>query len=747
MKDNEWLAARQYPVELAEAAKKVNTFAGRSTSEQASVAGVDVIRLRTTPGVDDLFPASFAVMSEPAMKAKPDKAAGSQEVDWMGRPVWSSRSAESLPLNLTWAQVKDSRWEFSFVLAKEAHCWGLGERQSGLNLRGRVHTLFNTDDHNHIESTDAMYKSVPFLIVEHHGQCHGLFLDSPARQKWSLDLEMENRGSIQLLSRRGWDMYILGPCRLADLLAAYTTLTGRVGLPPRWAIGHHQSRWSYANEETVIRVASEFRKRQIPCDVVVLDIDYMDDYRVFTYSEDRFPNFAAMVADLGQDGFRVVTIVDPGIKQDKKYFPYADGLKHDYFCRTDGGDLFVGQVWAGDSVLPDFLDKDVRSWWARLHKFYTDCGIAGIWNDMNEPSLFEQQRPLAVDADELPDQSMQLFVHSETSGKVPHFEVRNLYGALMSCATFDGLTSLRPDDRPFVLSRSAYAGLQRYAAIWLGDNKSWWSHLKESIPMILNMGISGMPFCGVDVGGFGEHCTAELLVRWYETGIFYPFFRNHCWLYGRPQEPWAFSGDVTKMIKCLIEWRYKLLPYIQALFYEHLRTGAPLMRPLAWHYPADLEAAEIDDQFMFGEQIMVAPILSRGKTRRSVYLPAGLWYPITGGQPIAGGQTHQVHWPLGSVPAFVKDGAIIPLCDVIQHTREYAHADITFQCFGDRCAGNFFDDDGLSVAYIQGSYNEWLLAVNKGVLTAEPKRVGYQGVARRYKLLWQGQHWPVELTV
>ncbi|MGH9551370.1 MAG: TIM-barrel domain-containing protein, partial [Terriglobales bacterium] len=381
---------------------------------------------------------------------------------------------------------------------------------------------------------------------------------------------------------------------------------------------HQQSRWSYPDQDTVIRIAHEFRSRAIPCDTIVLDIDYMEDYRVFTHSKERFPDFKQMVADLDNNGFKIVTIIDPGVKKDAKYFVFNDGKKHGFFCAKADGKPFLAEVWPGQSAFPDFVREDVRTWWAAQHGFHTEMGVAGIWNDMNEPSMFDQPDPIELTATELPPDSKQLFMQHAPEGAVGHFEVRNLYGFQMSRSTHQGLLALRPNERPFVLSRSGYAGIQRYAAVWLGDNSSWWGHLGLSIPMLLNMGLCGVPFAGVDVGGFALDCSAELLVRWYALGIFYPFFRNHCSMHGSPQEPWVFSEEVEKHCRHLIEQRYRLIPHIQRLFAEHVRTGAPLMRPLSWHYPEDEFAAQIDDQFLFGEDILVAPIVQRGTTQRSV---------------------------------------------------------------------------------------------------------------------------------
>lgn len=709
-----WEAARQLS-DVAERLKvRQNIFEGHVCLEASQIAEIPVVRLSVCPERTKALPKSFAAV---------------------GNLPWLSATNATFPFDLEWQQSSDSLWEFFFQLPSGAQCLGLGERLSGLNLRGQVHTLFNTDDPEHIESLDSMYMAIPLLIIKDAEQCTGLFLDSPACQRWNLDQDLSGQGSIELLSRRGWQLYAFGPSTLAKIVEAYTILTGRAKLPPLWALGHHQCRWSYPDEQTVRNVAHEFRSRKIPCDVVVLDIDYMDKYRVFTCSSERFPHFKQMVDDLAKENFRVVTIVDPGVKKDSKYRVFTEGVKQDVFCKTAGGKLFLDKVWPGIAAFPDFLRQEVRQWWAEEHRFYVENGVAGIWNDMNEPALFKNQKPLDPDLRELPDEKNQLFVQQAPEGIVGHFEVRNLYGMEMSHATHDALIGLKPNERPFVLTRSGYAGVQRFAAVWLGDNVSWYEHLAKSIPMLINMGLSGVAFCGVDIGGFWGNCSAELLLRWYALGIFYPFSRNHCSLYGRPQEPWVFGAEVEDKCRKLIETRYRLIPYIQGLFWEHMRTGAPLIRPLSWHYPHDAFAAEIDDEFLFGKDILVAPILQRGRSMRTVYFPPGLWHSFEGGKRYEGGDNHVVAIELGEVPAFVRDGAILPLADVVQSTAELHKAPITFVCYGADAHGMYFEDDGISCNYRQGQYNEWELTMKNGTFTAEVVHQGYDSQLREFAVL------------
>ena len=775
----EWEAARQVPLRV-ELKRDKNVFAGQSVIEQSAFSGVEVTRLSVWPAGHTGVPHSFAVVHT-AISGQVEEhhiADSSEEEEWPSDMLddlegpdrrtdkpdedfarefeaviedgqWKTVTDVTLPLGLQWQQSSESRWQFFFDLPTGARCLGLGERLSPLNLRSKVHTLFNTDNTVHTESVDTMYKSIPFLIVQEGEQCYGFFLDSPARQRWSLDVDLDNRGAIELLSRRGWQLYCIGPASLPSIVRAYTSLTGRAKMPPMWSLGHQQCRWSYPDQDTVIRIAHEFRQRQIPCDGIVLDIDYMDEYRVFTYSKKRFADFKDLIADLKRNNFQVTTIIDPGVKKDSKFFVFTDGKKHDYFCKKSDDKIFFGEVWPGQSAFPDFLKQDVRLWWAAQHGFHTENGVAGIWNDMNEPAIFSLKEPLDLQAEELPKDADQLFMQETPEGKVGHFEVRNLYGSMMSRSTYEGMIALRPNQRPFVLSRSGYAGIQRYSAVWLGDNCSWWQHLSRSIPMLLNMGMSGVAFSGVDIGGFGDHCTGELLARWYALGMFYPYFRNHCWMKGYAQEPWAFGAEVEAHCKKFIETRYRLLPYVYSLFWEHVRTGAPLMRPLSWHYPNDEFASEVDDQFLFGEDVLVAPILDRGRKWRSVYLPAGRWYRFEGDcqAPLEGGRLHQVKFELNEVPAFVKEGTILPMCDVIQSTAEYAEAPITFVCYGACAKGTFVEDDGETFSYESGSYNEWRIKVDEGQFVAQPVELGYDSMRKYFNLVYKGKLQPVSLSV
>lgn len=716
----DWTNARQRRKSWKLEDRAKNLFSGEATAETSLIAGVEVLKISAHPEALSHLSKSFMVH---------------HSHDWK-----VDAGENTVPLGLEWQQSRDGRFDFFFSLPDAARCFGLGERFSTLDLRGAKHTLCTTDETKHTEFADSLYKAIPFMVVFDGANSYGLFLDSPAPQKWDLDSELTGDAKIELFTRQGWNIYIFGPAPLPQIIDSFTALTGKAKLPPLWSLGHQQCRWSYPDEETVREIASEFRQRKIPCDTIYLDIDYMDEYRVFTHSPQRFPTFTKMIEDLRSENFNVITIVDPGVKQDEKFPIYKQGLSDDLFCKTQEGEVYIGQVWPGHSAFPDFLKEETRKWWADNHSFYVDNGIAGIWNDMNEPALFNWTRPLPEGMDALPTESAQHFCHIVDGERVGHLEVRNLYGTMMCKSTHQGLLAQRPNERPFILTRSATAGIQNYSAVWLGDNYSWYEHLAKSIPMLLNMGMSGVAFCGVDIGGFFGNCPPEMLIRWYELGIFYPLFRNHCWLEGRAQEPFAYNEKCETLIRKLIETRYSLLPYIYSLFYEHTISGAPLMRPLSWHYPLDCVAANIDDEFLLGENILVAPITERAKSCRSVYFPEGLWHPFNGGAPVKGGQTLSVEIPLGAVPAFVRDGSIIPMASPMQSTAEYKNCTITFKCFGKDAKGIYFEDDGKSFDYERGNYNEWQLYLTDGQFSAKAGHKSFDSTAHKFSAIVQGKN-------
>jgi alpha-glucosidase len=559
-----------------------------------------------------------------------------------------------------------------------------GERTAGLEKTGTRQVFWNVDPPaGHTASFNNLYTSIPFVLCLHEGRAHGVFYDHPGR----VELDLGNADPDRVTVEAADDLVVyvlLGPTP-ADVLDRYTALTGRTPMPPLWALGNQQSRWSYMSADEVLGVAREFRSREIPCDVLYLDIDYMDGYRVFTWDRERFPDPPGLIAELRSQGFRVVTITDPGVKVDADYDLYVEGRRRGLFCLTREGEEFRNVVWPGLCAFPDFTDSAAREWWGSWHSVLVDAGVAGVWCDMNEPSMFvPQQSTMPEDV-----------VHPGGGRARAHGEVHNAYGSLMAEAARAGLSRLRPDARPFVISRAGYAGLQRHAMQWTGDNSSWWEHLWMGMPQLQNLGLSGIAWAGVDIGGFFGDGNGELLARWTEFGIFQPFCRNHSAIDTVAQEPWAFGEPWETVCRAMLQLRMQLVPYLYTLFEECHRTGAPILRPLLFSYPDDAATYTADDQFMVGDALLVAPITRPGIEHRHVYLPAGSWAQWWTGEVIAGPAHVLAHAPLGRPAVYARCNTPIPLWPVVQHTAEVPDS-LTWKVFvgAGSGSGSLYEDSG-----------------------------------------------------
>lgn len=578
-------------------------------------------------------------------------------------------------------------------LPPDTHLYGFGQRTGFLDKRGQAMTLWATDEPLHTPGTDPLYQAIPFFLALREGQAHGLFVDCPARVTYDMGKSDPGAGRITAATDI-LDAYLFtGPDPQA-VLGRYTDLTGRMELPPRWALGYHQSRYSYYPAARVRDVAREFRARQIPCDVLHLDIHYMDGYRVFTWDRERFPDPAGLLGELAAQGFKVVTIVDPGVKVDGQYPLFREGVAEGHFICHPDGELVISTVWPGRTAFPDFARAATCRWWGdRQGEALLAAGVAGIWNDMNEPSCFAHHT--------LPDGALQ----GEDGQRRPHARVHNAYGLLMSRATHEGLLRWRPERRPFVLTRSGYAGIQRYAAVWTGDNHSWWEHLLAAMPMCLGLGLSGVPFVGADVGGFQGDADGELLVRWTQMGAFMPFFRNHSALGTRDQEPWAFGPEVEAICRDFIRLRYRLLPFLYNQFREASRTGLPVMRPLLLEYPADPATYNLADQFLVGGDLLVCPVYLPGATHRLVYLPAGTWVDFWTGERLPGPGHRVAAAPLDRLPLYVRDGAILPMGPDLDHVGAAAPRELTLAVYAGAPGHlDLYEDDGETLAYRQGAW-------------------------------------------
>lgn len=580
--------------------------------------------------------------------------------------------------------------------------FGLGEKTGFLDKRGRRYVMWNTDDPLHTPDKDPLYKSIPFMIGFDGKKAYGLFVDSTARSEFDLGYGDRERLSITVDDSR-LDLYIIDGQSISDIVQRFTLLTGRMEMPPIWSLGFQQCRWSYYPQERVMELADTFRARQIPCDAIYLDIHYMDGFRIFTWDTNRFPDPEGMISRLKEQGFRVVTIVDPAIRKDSDYPVYVEGAREGHFCKLPAGEVYHGKVWPGTAAFPDFSREKTRKWWGLKHANLFDPGVSGIWNDMNEPSDFSAGTGL--------ENRIQMTVPNDLmmdfDGKPqPFSKCHNAYGLLMCRATHDGFRVLKPQERPFIVTRSAYAGIQRYAAVWTGDNHSWWEHLAASIPMHLNIGLSGIPFVGADVGGYQGECSPELYVRWIQLGAFTPFFRAHSSMETRDHEPWSFGPEAERMAQKAVRMRYELLPYLYSEFRQACETGLPVMRPLILDFQDDPNVYGINDQFMFGREIMAAPVTRPGDRKRMVYLPQGRWYDFHTKARLEGGRYIIADAPLDRIPLFVREGAIIPMARSAGSTQFMDFSTLWIEIYaGPEGSFSLYEDDGLTQDYHYGVYN------------------------------------------
>lgn len=535
-----------------------------------------------------------------------------------------------------WSGNEVRTWK---VLEPDHKFYGLGEKSGAVDKRGRFWTNWNSDIPAYRDDTDPLYCGIPFFSGLSGGKAFGVFLANTHRSTFNLGAG--NRRLIEFGAEAGALRYyvFLGPT-VKDVIGRYTALTGRMAMPPKWALGYQQSRWSYFPEYEIRDVAKEFRQRKIPADVIYFDIHHMDAYKVFTWHPEWFPNPIELLSDLQDQGFKTVTIIDPGVKIEADYAMYETGLTDDHFLKYLDGTLFEGQVWPGWCHFPDFRKLATREWWGAQNARFRQMGVDGFWNDMNEPALWGREMPFVVEG-----------------VKALH----NVYGLLMAQATYDGLLADDPGKRPFVVTRAGWAGIQRYSAVWTGDNSSTWDDLALSIRTNLGLGLSGVPFVGCDVGGFIGTPSPELYTRWMQAASLSPFFRSHTHQDTPDQEPWSFGEETERRCREAIERRYALLPYLYSELHRANQTGLPILRPLWLEYPQDQTAhsPEWQHQFMVGPSLLAAPVIAAGQRFQKVYLPAGDWFEPATGTIHRGGRTVLVEASLDVLPLFYRSGSIV----------------------------------------------------------------------------------------
>ncbi|GGG68557.1 glycoside hydrolase family 31 protein [Edaphobacter dinghuensis] len=620
------------------------------------------------------------------------------------------------------AQFDGTAFRVFKTMPLDEHYFGLGDKTGPLDRREEAFALWNTDAYRFQESTDPLYKSIPFFLTYKAGVTLGVLLDNTWRTSFDFGKELPNIYSFGAVNGP-LNYYILYGPSPKQVVESYAWLTGKPPLPPRWTLGFQQSRYSYESQARVMEIANHLRADHIPADAIYLDIGFQEKNRPFTVDQKRFPDFSGMIAQLKAKNFHVVAITDLHIANlpNAGYAPYDSGIAGDHFVKNPDGSVYTGVVWPGPSVFPDFTRQQTRAWWGTLYRNFQHDGIEGFWNDMNEPSIFDSPtKTMPVDVIHRIDEPGFL------KRTATHAEIHDVYGMENSRATFDGLLALAPNVRPFVLTRATYAGGQRYAATWTGDNSSTWNHLRLTTPMLKNLGLSGFAFAGADVGGYAGTPPPDLLTKWLEVAAFQPIDRDHTESGTGDQEPWVGGPQQEAIRRRFIEERYRLMPYLYTLAEESSRTGLPMVRPLFLEFPdaaPDHHPLDIDlpasGEFLLGPDLLIAP--SPWPEQLDHYLaefPAEDWYDYWTGRQVLedGGAGNAGQSPLtlnlqpelASLPVFVRGGAILPMEPLVQSTNETPRGPLTLRVYyggpGKQCAGSLYTDDGKTYAYRKGEF-------------------------------------------
>ena len=617
---------------------------------------------------------------------------------------------------------------------------GLGEKTGPLDRRGNGYTNWNTDDFGYHTDADPLYVSIPFYIGLHHEQAYGIFFDNTFKSYFNFGAS-NDRFSSFAADDGEMNYYFIYHKKVSGIIESYTTLTGRTPLPPLWSLGFQQCRWSYFPDTEVLSIAKTFREKKIPADVIYLDINYMDDYKIFTWNKTHFKQPEKLLKDLKDIGFRTTVIVDPGIKKENGYASYQEGLKQNLFVKYPDNEVYTGQVWPGWCHFPDFTQNKAREWWGNSFKGYVNNGIEGFWNDMNEPASWGQFMPnnILFDYDGL---------------KATHKRAKNIYGMQMARATYEGTKKLMNGRRPFILTRAGYAGLQRYTALWTGDNRSEDDHMMAGVRLVTSLGLSGVSFVGMDVGGFTGNPSSELYQRWLSLGAFTPFYRAHTSYNTKSGEPWTFGEDAEDNARNYIQLRYNLLPYLYSAFYESNQNGLPVARSMAIEHSFDAKIYQNDyqQQYYFGKGILVAPFLSTQKFGK-VYLPSGDWFDLYDDKKVAGNTEFIAESGLNRLPVFVKGGAIIPMQSPIQHTAEKGNDTLYVHLYKGSLKNEFvyYEDDGVTDAMEKGAFckrkmnydpqkNEFTIASQEGTYNSKFKIISvlFHGFSGNEKMKMNG---------
>jgi alpha-glucosidase len=578
-------------------------------------------------------------------------------------------------------------------LQKNERFIGLGEKTGNLDRAGKAYTNWNTDYFAYGTGDDPLYMSIPFYIGVHNTLAYGIFFDNT--HKTVFNFGASNNRFVYFSGDDGdLDYYFFHDDSVSKIISAYGNLTGKMEMPPLWSLGFQQCRYSYYPDSEVTTLAKTFRDKDMPADVIYLDIHHMEKYKVFTFDGQKFPDPKSMITALKKKGFKVVVIMDPGIKTEKGYLPFEEGYDKDLFVKYPDGQVYEGQVWPGWCAFPDFTKPQTRQWWAEKMAFYNDAGVDGYWTDMNEPASWGQFTPNLIDFD-------------YEGEKVSHRKARNIYGFQMARSAKEGSLLHRPEERPFILTRSGFSGIQRYAAAWTGDNVATEDHMMAGIRLVNSLGLSGVAFAGYDIGGFAGEASKSLFARWMSIAVFSPLFRAHSMINSNDAEPWAFGEEVEEISRNYMKLRYKLLPTIYSSFYQSSINGLPLAKSLAIDYPHDnhIYNSAFQNQYIFCDKLLIAPVEST-KEITKVYLPEGDWYFMYNSKLHQGSQTIYQDCPLNYLPVYIKAGSILALQSEISHTGQSNDGILYLHIYPGKgkSVHVHYEDDGISHRYKEGEY-------------------------------------------
>jgi alpha-glucosidase len=683
-------------------------FETENTKVQLSIYRDDIIRIRAIDKQQVWENFSYAVVVQPT---KTPFELIEKETGWEITTAKLRLHIGRSPIRFTLYDLDGTLInadDQSFGISRIGHEWynykalqaderfiGLGEKTGHLDRRGKWYEHWNTDAFAYGEEEDPLYMSTPFYMGITQNKVYGIFLDNSYRSIFNFGAS-NNRFSYFQVPDGELDYYLIKAGDVAETVMAYTWLTGTPSLPPKWSLGYQQCRYSYYPDKEVLNVARTFREKQIPCDVIYLDIHYMDQYKLFTWNNKEFPDPAAFVSALKEMNFRVVVIIDPGVKVEAGYHAYESAKAADLFVKYPDGSYYSGDVWPGTCHFPDFTAEKTRLWWGEQFKPLVDIGITGFWNDMNEPVTWGKKLPDLIE--------FEFDGHGAT-----HRKAHNVYGMQMARATAEGVQQLLPNERAFILSRAGFSGSQRFAASWTGDNSASDDHMLLGVRLMLSMGLAGLSFTGVDIGGFVGEANPKLFTRWMQIGAFSPLFRGHTMINSRDSEPWSYGEEAEEISRNFIRLRYRLMPYLYTAFHESAKSGLPVARSLAFAYPHDVEIYNRawGHQFLFGPSILVAAVNSWMPIQK-VYLPEGDWYDFYNSRYFAGGQVHMVETGQEILPVFVKAAAVIPMHLPGQHIDEITSDTLDLHVFGGNCNSlqYWYEDDGSSHRNIYGQYCE-----------------------------------------